>query len=153
MLFRLPLLLGLPAVLQNFNHKTSTWIAKNHGIVVVEDLKIKNMSKSAKGTQENPGINVAAKSGLNRSILRQGWGQLGAFLQYKTVWNGGALVKVDPKRTSQTCSRCGEQDKAYRKTQARFVSSGCDFDCNADLNAAKNILTRGLRDSASRDAA
>mgnify|MGYP002134032297 FL=1 len=76
-------------------------------MIAVEDLKVVNMSKSASGTLEQQGRNVKAKSGLNKSILDQGWSMLLGMLAYKQQWRGGLLVKVDPRYTSQTCSQCG----------------------------------------------
>ena len=104
----------------------------------MEDLKIKNMSKSARGTAEEHGKNVAAKSGLNRSILDCGWGNFGILLEYKT-----AVLKVNPKHTSQICSYCGQKDAKSRISQSKFVCTSCAHTSNADVNAAKNILSRG----------
>lgn len=84
----------------NFLHKISHKLSENQ-TVIVEDLKIKNMSKSSKGTLEIPGKMVAQKSGLNRSILEQSWGRFFEFLEYKLERNGGKLLRVDPKFTSQ----------------------------------------------------
>jgi putative transposase len=107
-------------------------------MVYMEDLKIKNMSKSAKGTAEEHGKNVAAKSGLNRSILDCGWGNFGTMLEYKTE-----VLKVNPKHTSQICSYCGHKDAKNRLSQSKFVCTSCAHTSNADVNAAKNILSRG----------
>ena len=125
-------------VRKDFLHKESTRIAKANAMVYMEDLKIKNMSKSAKGTAEEHGKNVAAKSGLNRSILDCGWGNFGMMLEYKT-----AVVKVNPKHTSQICSYCGHKDAQSRISQSEFKCTSCSNTSNADVNAAKNILSRG----------
>ena len=90
---------------RDFLHKTSTKIAKNHSIVYVEDLKVSNMSASAGGTKESPGKNVRQKSGLNRSILDQGWYSFFQTLSYKLERGGGKLIKIDPRNTSRTCPR------------------------------------------------
>ena len=127
----------------DYLHKSSTWITKNHGVIYLEDLKIANMSKSAKGTKEAPGRNVKAKSGLNKSILDQGWFELKRQIQYKSDWFGGKVVLVNARYTSQTCSECGYKDKENRETQAKFLCKECGHKDNADLNAAKNILTVG----------
>lgn len=129
----------------DYLHKTSTEICKNHARIFVENLKIKNMTKSSKGTVENPGKNVSQKSGLNKSILDQGWGMFREMLKYKAKWNGGELVKRDPKHTSQTCHQCGYIDKENRKTQELFECLKCQIKINADRNAAINILTLGQR--------
>ncbi|WP_198263903.1 RNA-guided endonuclease InsQ/TnpB family protein [sulfur-oxidizing endosymbiont of Gigantopelta aegis] len=83
-------------------HKLSTALSKSHAMIVLENLQIKNMTKSAKGDMENPGAMVKQKSGLNRVILEQGWGMFKTFLQYKQRWSGGQVLFVDPKYTSQT---------------------------------------------------
>ena len=127
----------------DYLHKASTWIAKNHGKVVLEDLKVANMSKSAKGTMENPGKNVAAKSGLNKSILDQGWFEFKRQLGYKLDWLGGELVLVNPRNTSRRCQKCGQVSAENRKTQAKFKCVSCGHEDHADINAAKNILTVG----------
>lgn len=127
---------------KDFLHKISTIIAKNHGTVVVEAFQVRNMSASAKGTAEKPGRNVWQKSGLNRSILDQGWRMFRTLLGYKLAERGGRLVEVSAAYTSQTCSACGHVDSANRISQARFVCLDCGHTENADINAAKNILRR-----------
>ncbi|HVS46420.1 MAG TPA: transposase, partial [Verrucomicrobiae bacterium] len=123
-------------------HNASTTISKNHAVVVMEDLRITNMTTSAKGTIENPGTNVRAKSGLNRRILDQGWGEFRRQLGYKLAWNGGALLLVDPRNTSRTCAQCGYASRDNRQTQASFRCVACGHAANADTNAAINILRR-----------
>lgn len=123
-------------------HKASTTISKNHAVVVLEDLRVANMSKSAAGTIESPGKNVAAKSGLNRRILDQGWFEFRRQLGYKLEWLGGSLVIVDPKNTSRTCSACGHVARENRQTQEAFTCIACGHAANADTNAAINILGR-----------
>ena len=88
-------------------HELSKLITDNNHLIVVEDLNIKGMTTSAKGTIEEPGKNIKQKSGLNRSILERGWGKLVQNLEYKSEWKGGEVVKVDPKNTSRMCSVCG----------------------------------------------
>jgi putative transposase len=126
----------------DFLHKISKQLSENQ-TVIVEDLKIKSMSKSAKGTVENPNMRSSAKSGLNRSILEQSWGKFFQFLDYKLKRNGGKLVKVNPKYTSQKCSKCGYINKENRKTQSEFKCLKCGHSENADFNASKNILAVG----------
>ncbi len=129
---------------KDFLHKLSFQYAENQGIVVVEDLKIKNMTKAIKGTVEIPAKNAKAKRGLNRSIIQQSWGLLFKMLEYKLEERGGQLIKVDPKYTSQTCNNCGHISKQNRKSQSRFVCDACGYARNADVNGAKNILDRGI---------
>ena len=123
-------------------HKASATISKNHAVVVLEDLAISNMSKSAAGTVEEPGKIVAAKSGLNRRILDQGWAELRRLIDYKLAWGGGTLLLVDPRNTSRTCSACQHVSADNRLTQAAFACVKCGYAANADTNAATNILGR-----------
>ena len=126
-----------------WQHETALKLAKKYGVVVLEDLRTKNMTRSAKGTLEEPGRMVKQKSGLNRSILNVGWFGLQMKLKYKLEERGGDLQLVDPKHTSQCCSACETVDKNSRKNQALFLCTKCGFAANADQNAAVNILRRG----------
>ena len=128
---------------RDFLHKTSTRIAKNHSIVYVEDLKVSNMSASAAGTKENPGKKVKQKSGLNQSILDQGWYGFSQMLSYKLERKGGKLIKVDPRNTSRTCPQCGFVSAENRRTQASFACIACGYRANADVVGAINVLRAG----------
>lgn len=130
---------------RDFLHKTTTTISKNHAMVCIEDLRVRNMSKSAAGGTEQPGRNVRAKSGLNKSILDQGWFEFRRQLDYKLAWNGGYLIAVPPQNTSRTCPACGHVSADNRRTQAKFACVECGFEENADLVGALNILARGHR--------
>ena len=116
--------------------KVSTDIARRFDLIRVEDLQIKNMTRSAKGTRGDPGRNVRQKTGLNRGILRSRWGLLVRRLQDKAP---GRVEKINPAFTSQRCSACGHVDPNSRKSQARFVCTACGFAGHADVNAAINI--------------
>ncbi len=128
---------------RDYLHKTSTAISKNHAVIVIEDLQISNMSKSAAGSTEQPGKNVKAKSGLNKSILDQGWHQFRRQLEYKQTWRGGEVLAVEAKNTSRACSFCAHVAAENRQTQSRFACVACGYMQNADLNAAQNILAAG----------
>lgn len=128
---------------RDFLHKISTRIAKNHSIVYVEDLKVSNMSASAAGTKENPGKKVKQKSGLNQSILDQGWYGFFQMLSYKLERKGGKLIKVDPRNTSRTCPQCGFISAENRRTQASFACIACGYRANADMVGAINVLRAG----------
>jgi putative transposase len=130
-------------VRRDFLHKTSTTISKNHAVVYVEDLKVRNMSRSAKGTRSEPGKNVRAKSGLNRAILDQGWSEFRRQLGYKLAWRGGELVVVPPHFTSQTCPASGHVSSENRRRQAEFVCVECGYREHADLVGAINVLRAG----------
>lgn len=129
---------------RDFLHKLTTTLSKSHAMVVVEALKIMNMSKSAKATLSNPGKNVKAKSSLNKSILDQGWGEFKRQLKYKLEWLDGIYVEVNPQYTSQKCSQCGLTHKRNRITQQNFCCIACNYQEHADINAARNILAAGL---------
>ncbi|AEP13280.1 RNA-guided endonuclease InsQ/TnpB family protein [Chloracidobacterium thermophilum] len=130
---------------RDFLHKASTAISKNHAMVCIEDLQVRNMSKSAAGTADAPGRNVRAKSGLNKSILDQGWYGFRRQLDYKLAWKGGHLIAVPPQNTSRTCPGCGHVSADNRQTQARFVCVACGYENNADVVGAINILSRGIQ--------
>jgi putative transposase len=121
---------------KDWAEKASTDIARRFDTIRVEDLLIKNMTRSAKGSAGNPGRNVRQKSGLNREILRSGWGLLVRRLEEKAA---SRVEKIKPAFTSQRCSACGHVDAKSRESQARFVCTACGFACNADVNAARNI--------------
>ncbi len=128
---------------RDYLHKTTTTISQNHAMVCIEDLQVRNMSRSAAGSTEKPGKNVRAKSGLNKAILDQGWAEFRRQLDYKLAWNGGHLVAVPPQNTSRTCPACGHVSAANRQTQARFECVECGFEDNADVVGAINVLRAG----------
>jgi transposase len=101
-------------------------------LIRVEDLKIPNMVRSARGTVAVPGKNVRAKAGLNWSIHAAGWGPL----EHKAP---GRVEKINPAYRSQTCNACGHRDPGNRKSQAVFRCRGCGHAAHADVNAAGNI--------------
>jgi len=121
-------------------HKISFNLVKRFDLIVVEDLKLKNMTKSSKGTIKKPGKMVPQKSGLNRNLLSNSLGLFFQMLEYKCNWYGKKFKKVDPKFTSQTCSKCGTKNKKSRESQSRFRCKSCGYKINADHNAAINIL-------------
>jgi putative transposase len=121
---------------KDWAEKTSTGIARRFDLIRVEDLQIMKMTRSAKGTVQNPGRGVRQKAGLNCGILRSGWGLLVRRLQEKAP---GRVEKVSAAFTSQRCSACGHVDARSRESQARFCCTACGYACNADVNAAINI--------------
>jgi len=116
--------------------KTSTMLARTYGLIWFEKLNITNMTRSAKGTVDQPGTRVRQKAGLNRVILAQGWGLLRQRTQDKAP---GRVEDVPAPFTSLRCSACGWIEKKSRKSQADFVCVSCGFTCNADENAATNV--------------
>ena len=129
---------------QDRRHKITTHLAKNHGLIVIEDLALKTMTRSARGTVEHPGKNVAAKSGLNRAMLAQGHAETARQLAYKASWLGGEVRKVNPAFTSQTCPACGHVAVENRPSRAVFRCVKCCHGGHADVIAAQNILSAGL---------
>jgi putative transposase len=124
----------------DFTHKLTTELANSHGWVGIEDLRVKHMTASAKGTALVPGRNVRAKAGLNRSILDNAPGERRWQLAYKAVRFGSELRLVHPAGTSQTCSACGVRDPASRPGCGRvFACTACGHQAHADHNAAQNI--------------
>jgi putative transposase len=121
---------------KDWAEKASTGIARRFDLIRVEDLRIKNMTRSARGTLENPGRSIRQKAGLNRGILRSGWGLLERRLQDKAP---GRVEKISPAFTSQRCSACGQVDPKSRESQAVFRCTACGYACHADVNAAINI--------------
>jgi putative transposase len=128
---------------RDYLHKTTTTISQNHAMVCIEDLQVSNLSSSAAGTPEQPGRKVRAKSGLNKSILDQGWFEFRRQLDYKLAWRGGQLIAVPPQNTSRTCPCCGSVSSDNRQTQARFACVACGFEENADRVGAINVLRAG----------
>ncbi|NUW30807.1 transposase [Nonomuraea sp. SMC257] len=131
-------------------HKAALALVRGYDVIVHEDLRIANMTRSASGTIDTPGRNVAAKSGLNRSILDAGWGVFLTVLAYKAESAGRKLIAVNPANTSRTCAPCGHIAAENRVSQAVFTCTACGHAAHADVNAAVNILRAGL---ALRDAA
>ncbi len=121
---------------KDWAEKASTNIVRRFDVVRVEDLRIQNMTRSAGGTLEHPGSNVRAKTGLNREILRSGWGLLVRRLDEKAP---GRVEKINPAFTSQRCSVCGQVDPKSRESQAFFQCTACGYSSHADVNAARNI--------------
>ena len=126
---------------RNQCHRITTEIIRTYGHIAVEALRIPNMVRSARGTVEEPGSNVAAKSGLNRSINEQTWGLILQQLTYKAAWAGRTYVEVDPRNTSRTCSRCGTIAPVQQEYRL-FRCPECKLTADRDLNAATNILRR-----------
>jgi len=126
-------------------HKATTKIAKSAGTIVLEDLKVSNMTRRRKGKGR------AAKSGLNRAILDAGWGEMRRQLDYKTKWYGSRLVLVNPAYTSQDCSSCGKRTNCG--TNETYTCSACSMVMDRDQNAAKNLLLRFAAERVSSDAA
>ena len=123
-------------------HQLSRKIADRYALIAVEKLQLRNMTRSAKGTDEAPGSNVRQKAGLNRALADAAPGRLISMLRYKAEWAGGVLVEVDPKRTSQECSSCGQLVPKALKERRHICA--CSADLHRDHNAAINILKRGL---------
>lgn len=132
---------------RDFHHRAALNISRRFGVAVLEDLKTRNMTASARGTVAEPGRNVRQKAGLNRAILSAGWHQFSTILTYKMEERGGQVVTVPARFTSQICSACGVVDARSRESQARFRCVSCGHEDHADINAAINIKRRGSTSS------
>ncbi|MFH8485310.1 RNA-guided endonuclease InsQ/TnpB family protein [Streptomyces longisporoflavus] len=126
-------------------HHLTKALATQFARAVIEDLQVKNMSKSAKGTLEEPGSMVRQKAGLNRALLDVSFGEIRRQLTYKTAWYGSTLSAVNPAYTSQTCHRCGHVDRKSRRTRSVFQCTACGAEVHADIGAAHNIAARDER--------
>ena len=131
----------------DFLHKLSTRLVEENDTIIVENLQLKNMTKSSKGTAESHGSMVKQKSGLNRSMLDLGIGILFLQLEYKAKWSGKNFLKINPAYTSQECSKCGHRSRNNRKSQSKFECESCGHTANADLDASEVIKIRGLEKS------
>jgi putative transposase len=127
----------------DFLHKLSTNLAKSHGAVVLEKLDVVAMTRSARGSAEEPGTRVAAKRGLNRAILGSGWGELRRHLAYKCQRHGSVLMEVPAAYSSQECAECRAIDPANRRGRL-FHCVACGHADDADINAARVILARAI---------
>ncbi|WP_462248950.1 RNA-guided endonuclease InsQ/TnpB family protein [Ekhidna sp.] len=143
--------LKVKRVRKDHHHKLSTQLIDQCGVLLLEDLKLKNMTRSSKGSIDESGKRVKAKSGLNRSILDAGMGMFGTMLEYKAQWYGRTIIKVDPKYTSQECTACGHRAKENR-SGIKFKCASCGHEAHADVNAAKNILARASASGSQRKA-
>lgn len=130
--------------------KTTTRLVVDHDVLVLEDLKVKNMVRrpQPKADPDNRGAflrnGASAKAGLNRSIQRSCWSAFARRLQDKAEASGSMVVFVDPRYTSQQCRRCGHIAEENRQSQAVFSCVNCGHRNHADTNAAENIVARGL---------
>ena len=124
------------------HHKVALDVATKAETIFIEDLKIRNMTRSAVGTVNEPGMRVAQKNGLNRGMLDASISALYGMIRYKAASAGGRVVAVDPRNTSTDCSECGGREPGARRKERYRCSCGAELD--ADHNAARNILARGL---------
>jgi len=124
---------------RDLHHQIARKLIDTCDVIAVEDLAITNMTRSASGPVEAPGRNVAAKAGLNRSILDAGWGQFLAILLAKAEGAGRRVVKVNPRDTSITCCLCGRRCVRPRQDTVVCPAHG---GMDADLNGACDILAR-----------
>lgn len=123
-------------------HEVSSRIARDFDVIAVEKLRLKNMTRSAKGTLAEPGKNIRQKAGLNRALADAAPGRLISMLTYKAERAGGELVKVDPRNTSQECSACGTT--VVKVLRDRWHECVCGASLHRDHNAAINIKLRGI---------
>lgn len=116
-------------------HKVTTWLVENYDVIVIEDLKTKNLMKNHK---------------LARAIANASWGELTRLLEYKCAWYGKTLIKVDPAYTSQECHACGCINSRLNLSPYRWLKvrewqcPDCGTIHDRDINAAVNIMNKGL---------
>ncbi len=129
---------------RNFAHEMSHRLTSSHALVAFEDLKVANMTRTAKGSVDKPGERVKAKSALNRVILDVGWSEIRTLTELKAARTGTTVLVVRPAYTSQTCPECGSVDRNARVTRSKYVCSNaaCGYAGHADVSAARNILLR-----------
>lgn len=127
---------------KTYLHQRSANIARRFSLIAVENLSVRNMTRSAKGSINEPGKNVRQKAGLNREMLDVAAATFINMLVYKAERAGGQVIKVNPRNTSQICSCCGE---IVPKTLAdRVHVCACGAELDRDVNAARNILARAV---------
>ena len=129
---------------QDQHHKLALDLLRRYDVVIAEELKTKNMSRSAAGSIEKPGKNVAAKRGLNKSILDAGWASFVSILTAKAESAGREIILINPAYTSQTCSKCKRVCKENRPVVNKFQCVSCGHLQDPDWNAAVNIKRAGL---------
>jgi putative transposase len=127
----------------NWARETANTLVADFDVVVLEDLNLVAMTRSARGTVEAPGTNVSAKAGLNRSLQDAALGRLAHWICVKAESAGRRVWLVDPRHTSQRCSSCSHTDAANRPDQATFACVSCGHSANADVNAAANVSQLG----------
>lgn len=133
------------AQVDNWAREHAARLVEQYGVLVFEDLALTNMTRSASGTVEQPGTNVAQKQGLNRELQDATLGKLATRVCVKAESAGRRVWMVRPENTSRTCSRCGHTAKDNRRSQAVFACQACGHTANADVNAAVNVAGRGRR--------
>src|SRR5699024_8877946 len=130
---------------RDFAHQVSHRLVADYDLIALEDLDVRSMTRSARGTLTQPGKNVAQKAGLNRAILASGWSDLLAETEDKANRAGKHTVLVPAPYTSQRCAQCGHTARENRESQAVFACTECGHTDNADTNAARNILASALQ--------
>ncbi len=124
-------------------HKETTRLVKSHGLIGIEDLRVRNMTRSARGTVQEPGRQVAQKAGLNRRMLDVAPAEFRRQLEYKGRWYGCVVIAIPPSYTSQDCSVCGSRNRIGRD-QRLFHCDVCGIEMCRDTNAARNIEQRAI---------
>ena len=137
----------------NWARETAHQLVGNYGVIVLEDLKLINMTRSARGTKENPGTNVAAKQALNRKLQDVALGRLRYWVCVKAEEAGRRTWVVNPANTSRTCAACGHSAPWNRRSRVHFHCVACGREAHADVNAAENIAARGQASEAAWRAA
>jgi putative transposase len=144
---------------RNFHHHTARALVVRYDLLIVEDLKIRNLVRRPppRPDPDRPGRflpnRAAAKTGLHRSIHDVGWARFVSILRAKAEEAGRVVIDVDARHTSDRCEACGHTAAENRASQAVFSCRGCGHTANADEHAARNILRAGLAHLATTPAA
>lgn len=138
-------------IINDWQHKTTTSLTRAYDVIILENLQLANMSRKAKPRQDQNGRYLpngqTAKRGLNRALRSAALATLATQLEYKTKLAHSTLISVNPAYTSQTCSNCQYCARENRESQAVFSCKQCGQRMNADVNAAINILNRGIQEA------
>lgn len=114
---------------EDYLQKYTTALVKEFDLIVMEDLKTKNLMKNKR---------------LSRSIADASWAKIRMMLQYKCDWYGKALIFVEPQYTSQTCSSCGKNTGKKPLYIREFTCPHCGIHHDRDINASINILNKAF---------
>ncbi|WMY10968.1 RNA-guided endonuclease InsQ/TnpB family protein [Paraburkholderia phenoliruptrix] len=127
---------------QDFTHKMTTSLARENQTLVIEDLSVRGMTASARGTVDKPGRKVRQKAGLNRAILDVAFGEIRRQLEYKCAWYGTTLVVAErffPSSKRCSSAGCGKVNHALTLKDRAWACPACGTHHDRDFNASVNL--------------